>query len=254
MKKPITLLAAGLFAGSFSFSALATEIIFDDPTDPINGSEIKQPEIEYTDFFVRAGYSTSNLCCGINFVRSDIETMKPAEPNEDPLPVRVWRDTDPANGGLGVDSGLADGDTDNFEGSLNNNANTDEILFFDFKGMVTLMEVWLNAGDEASGTSHQDKFSSDATDVFDIFYSMNGEDYFSIYGANTKPTDGELLALTGDNLVNASYFAVAHVGPTDSVGGYIEKIKYASVPEPATLGLMGLGLLGLGVLRRKKAV
>lgn len=236
MMKLLQVLSLGLVASSLSIAANATVIVFDDPLGP----DTIQPSISFGNLTVSAGYSSSNLCCDTNFSTNDINSAD------------VWHDTNIANGGLGVKSDL-DTDTDNLEGSLNGNPNSDEVLFFNFGSIVNLLEVTLNAGDDPG---HQDLFDADATDVFDIFLSSDGLNYSSIFNANTAPTAGELLTLPGGG-VTGQYFAVAHVGPTaanGSVGGYIEKVEYASIPEPGTLALLGLGLAGLGLSRRRKQV
>lgn len=42
------------------------------------------------------------------------------------------------------------------------------------------------------------------------------------------------------------------VGISDSLGGYIDAVRLNAVPEPSTLGLLGLGLAGIAALRRRR--
>lgn len=219
--------------------ASATVVTFDRvATLDANGTnnELDALSIPYADFTVTAGISSINLAVNVNdsFTMANITAAT------------VNRDIDPADGGLGVKSGVTN-DTDNFEGSINNNTVLDEVLFFSFNSMVTLTEVSLNAG---AGTGHQDLFSDSATDLFAIWSSTDGDTFTSLTDSNLAPTAGELLTIGAADQVSAKWFAVAHVGPVTSVGAYIESITY-DVPEPTILALLGLGLFGMGVVRRK---
>ena len=42
------------------------------------------------------------------------------------------------------------------------------------------------------------------------------------------------------------------VGVSESYGGSLDDVRLVEVPEPATLGMLGLGMLGLGFARRRK--
>lgn len=225
--KSITL--AGLL-GFSSYSAQAALVTFDQ-----GFPEQTAATINFGDFSVSAGYSGSfNLAPTVtqSFSRAIINSAS------------VILDANPADGGLGVISNIPNS-SDNFEGSLGN-VNNDEILFFDFSTYVTIEQILLNAG---VGSGHQDLFPSSASDVFGVFTSLDGINYSSITAGNIGITAGEILDITA---TGAQYLAVAHVGPTSSVGGYIESIEYSEVPVPATLALFGIGLLGLGHFSRKQ--
>jgi hypothetical protein len=95
-----------------------------------------------------------------------------------------------------------------------------------------------------SGTSGLGTYTLDATGniiggsmSFGNLFSL---DFLDVGGAtwSFKDTDCRFLILC--STIEAS-----------GTGGYS---RVASVPEPATLGLLGLGLLGIAVTRRKRAV
>jgi hypothetical protein len=48
------------------------------------------------------------------------------------------------------------------------------------------------------------------------------------------------------------YLGFAAFGLDNGVGGLIDNVTLATVPEPATLGLLAIGLIGLGAARRYK--
>lgn len=65
---------------------------------------------------------------------------------------------------------------------------------------------------------------------------------------NTRPeADGSLSTLISESF---EYWAVAVTGWNDADGAYINSIEF-TVPEPATLALLGLGLSGIFASRRK---
>lgn len=233
MKNLVKSLTVGAILGLASISANAAVITFDTGYTEQNATSI-----DFGDFIVTGGASVNfNLAPTVTQV-FDLSQITSATVN---------LDINPANGGLGVKSGLS-GDSDNFEGSFSNNTNYDEVLFFSFDFVVNLGQIFLNAG---AGNGHQDLFDN-ASDVFGIFISADGvNDFTSVTAGNIGYVSNEIMDTAGLSLTG-QYFAIAHVGPTSSVGGYIESIEYTAVSEPSIIALMGLGFIGLRFLNRRK--
>jgi hypothetical protein len=202
--------------------------------------------LSFSGFDVEAGFSTSTNLADSSFDTSEIDYSS-----------FVYQDLTPSHGGLGAFSNEANdafkGDTDNLESNLITGATGDEVLFFNFDSAVVLDQVWFN-GSHQENVAFNDNGSFDPEDsLWNIFFSEDGATYTSVFGGGQQsPTEQEFL-FTG--LTSAySYFAVAATGWNSATGGYVEAIKYSSVPEPGTLALFALGLGGLVASRKRNGL
>jgi len=252
MNKIIATASLALSLMALSFSAQAT-IIFDGNNGGIAKSgtvetatgahtgnpDVWGPVLSFSDFDVWGGYSVGdNLNKGV-FNRDNIRRAM------------VDQDLSPAHGGLGVcseDQNCA-GSSDSFSSNVNG-YQSDEILFFDFDNLVSLETVWFNGDHRETVDSDGGLWNQTSEQLFNIYYSVDGNSYSNVFANQLLPTDLDFLSLDAGSY---RYWAVAASG-WGKHDGYVEAIQYTTVPEPSVWALMGLGLLGLGFARRKRSV
>lgn len=145
------------------------------------------------------------------------------------------------------------------------------------------IEIWDNYGGVSAYEGHQfaelnaHPSSGSAFGIFQSFATTIGQSYDLSFAYRARRSDSESFNVSvmpgtdwnmTDHVVGAwSIFSSSFVASsalttltfttvipeTGTVGNFLDDVKVtASVPEPGTMALLGLGLLGLGVSRRRQ--
>jgi hypothetical protein len=201
-----------------------------------SGTDVFGQTLEFTNFDVRAGHSTT-LNLGVsNFSISQI-TFNPSTAG-------VYQSIDPGHGGLGAETMGGANDVNMFQPNLDGTAFTDEVIFFDFDSSLILDVVYFNG-------NHEEQTMQDAW--YNIFKSSDGVNYQKLF--NHKAPTGREYMLT--NLTTPyQYYAVAATGTGQNRKGFIEAIGgdeiSVQVPAPSIIVLLGFGLVSLGYSRKQR--
>jgi hypothetical protein len=179
--------------------------------------------------------SSSDFCetgAGLNYLKSGLSVNVTADNTDNDA--FLMQDLAPANSGLAVISPSDTRSDDQVQVA------SGESILFNFGSRVDLLGFDFNNGNDRNCSSTGNEGDCG---FFDLF----------IDGASGSAGNfGAIDDLVFGTAFSGTTFRVAHTSPND--GGFaIGSVTVASVPEPGTLALLGLGLAGLSLTRRRKS-
>jgi hypothetical protein len=147
----------------------------------------------------------------------------------------IW-DKSPNWGGLGVNGGA--GCSSN---PFGDNVGGGEVLTIDFGTTVQLNAL----GFFGDHVQYDPRYSSILVKPVGGSAITLGGYAFESNGAGKPMTAVANVGLTGQKFE-------LYAGANSRVGFYLSQVNFQQVPEPATIGLLGLGLLGASAARRRR--